>query len=982
MRNVILLLLIIIAAPVSAQRVITGTLVDGDTGKGMGEATVQLLRGDSTFVTGSLSDDNGIYSVKAPSDGQYTLKITSVGYKTLTRRVAVSGGKDVKMPKLTIKPDAIMLEGATVTGQAAKVVLKEDTFVYNTSAYRLPEGSVAEDLVKKIPGAEVSDDGTITVNGKQIKKILVDGKEFMTGDTKTAMKNLPTSIIEKVKAYDKQSDLARVSGIDDGEEEAVLDFGIKKGMNKGSFGEMDFSLGNHSRYSEKLMGAYYNDKFRIMGFGNANNVNDRGFGGGGRGWFGGMNGLNQQKMAGVNFNYEQKDKLQIDGSVRWNHSDGDTRSISSKENFVSLTGSFSNSISQKYTRSNSWDFRGRLEWQPDTMTDIMFRPSIQLSKTDGLSSSSSASYNSDPYNYTSDPLSDEGIALMAADSVMVNTNRNTSISYGDSKSASGTLQINRRLSSNGRNVTLRVGGNWGKDNSETLSLQDVHLYQILNQMGLDSTYQKNRYNITPQKSFGYSLRATYSEPIARKTYLQLSYQMKYSQTKSDRSTYDFSNLGEDFFSSVSPAYRSWGNYTSLLDNPIDYYLDDDLSRYSKYQTWTHEIQLMFRMNREKYRLNAGIMLQPQRSHYIQDYQGVHVDTTRTVFNWSPTLDFRYRFSKVSNLRINYRGTTTQPSMSQLLDIVDDSDPLNISRGNPGLKPAFTQALRLFYNNYIQSHNRSLMTFVNFSTTSNSISNKVTYDDKTGGRTTRPENINGNWSARGAFMFNTSIDSAGVWNVNTFTGIGYNHYVSYLNLNRNTDSEKNVTKNMTIGERLSASYRISWLELELNGTLNYQHSRNALQQTSNLDTWQYAYGGSVSINLPWNMTLNTNLSNQSRRGYNDASMNTNELIWNAQISQSFLRGKKLSVMLQFFDILHQQSNISRTISAMMRSDTEYNNINSYAMLHVTYQFSLFGGKAARDQQRGMGPGGRPMGPPPGNYGGGRRGGGFGGPSGRW
>lgn len=226
------------------------------------------------------------------------------------------------------------------------------------------------------------------------------------------------------------------------------------------------------------------------------------------------------------------------------------------------------------------------------------------------------------------------------------------------------------------------------------------------------------------------------------------------------------------------------------------------------------------------------------------------------------------------------------------------------------------------------------------------------------------------------MFNTSIDSAGVWNVNTFTNLGYNHYVAYLSLDRRSDSEKNVTKNMTVGERLSASYRNSWLELELNGSVNYQHSRNQLQKTSNLDTWQYAYGGSINITLPWNMTLTSDLSNQSRRGYNDAAMNTNELIWNAQISQSFLRGNKLSVMVQLFDILHQQSNISRSISAMMRSDSEYNNINSYAMLHVTYRFSLFGGKEARQH---MGPGNRDRGfggPPPGPPGG--RPGGFGGP----
>ena len=350
------------------------------------------------------------------------------------------------------------------------------------------------------------------------------------------------------------------------------------------------------------------------------------------------------------------------------------------------------------------------------------------------------------------------------------------------------------------------------------------------------------------------------------------------------------------------------------------------------------------------------MVQPQQSKYIQDYQGVHVDTVRNVVNVSPTLDFRYRFSKMSNLRINYRGTTSQPSISQLLDITDNSDPLNISKGNPGLKPSFTQNFRLFYNNFVQNHNKGVMTFINFSTTNNSISNKVTYDEKTGGRITRPENINGNWNVMGAFMFNCSIDSAGVWNLNTDTNLGYNNYVSYLSLDKQSDSQKNTTRSTTWRERLSFSYRNDWLELSLDGTLNYNHAKNKLQPNSNLDTWQFSYGPSMTLTAPWGTSLNSSLSISSRRGYNDSSMNTDEFVWNAQLSQSFLKGKPLTIMLQFYDILRQQSTFSRAISATSRTDTEYNAVNSYALLHVVYRLNLFGGKQARQGGPGDGPGG--------------------------
>ena len=966
------------AAVAMAQGVkITGTLVDRDTKDGVMLATVQMLKADSTYIKGVLSDEKGNFTIEAPGRGSYILKFTSVGYTPLAKSVKVSGDKDISLGRITFGADAIMLKEATVVGQAARVTVKEDTFVYNASAYRTPEGSVVEELVKRLPGAQVSDDGTITINGKEVKKVLVDGKEFMTGDTQTALKNLPTSIIDKIKAYDEKSDLAKVTGIDDGEEQTVLDFGIKRGMNKGIFANADASIGTHDRYSERLMGALFKDKTRIMLMGNANNVNDRGFpGGGGGGRFGrGAQGLNTAKMLGANFNLEPTGKLKLDGSVRWNHSNGDTRIEQSSENFVSTAGSFSNSLNQSYTRSDSWNARMRLEWTPDSMTNIMFRPSFSYSTSDGRSAGTSASYNEDPYSYVSAPLSDEAISQMADDGLMVNRRANSSITYSDNTSVGAMLQLNRKLNSKGRNATLRTDFTYGKSNSKSLSTSNVHLYQVEDMFGNDSTYQTNRFNTTPTKTLNYSVQFTYSEPIFRAMFLQFSYKFNYKYNKSDRSTFDFSNLGEQFFDGIGNAYRGWDNYFARLDNPLDTYLDNDLSRYSEYKNYIHELQLMLRVIREKYRLNVGVMVQPQKTRFIQKYHGVNTDTVRNVVNVTPTLDFRYRFSKLSNLRINYRGTTSQPIMTDLLDIRDDSDPLNITMGNPGLKPSFTNTLRLFYNNYIQEHQRAMMVHLNYSNTRNSISNMVTYDEQTGGRTTRPENINGNWNISGALMFNTALDSVGRWTVSTFTNVRYNNYVGYLALDRNSSSQKNTTKTTTVGEQLTASFRNSWLEVSLDGSVDYTHTRNLLQSQSNLDTWQFAYGGYLSLYMPWGMSIATDMHQNSRRGYNDSSMNTNELIWNVQLSQSFLKGNALTVLLQLYDILHEQSNFSRTINAMQRSDTQYNSINSYAMLHAVYRFNLFGG-GSKDRpepgRHGRPQGGPrrmpPAGPPPGMRGG--------------
>ena len=961
LKNLLLALAMLLALPAVAQdRKIMGMLIDADSKEPVIQASVQLLNTDSSYVAGAVSNAQGVFVVKAPKDKLYLLRISSVGYQTIVKRVKMEDMHNLEMGKLQMKTDVVMLKGAKVVAQAVRVTVKEDTFIYNSAAYRTPEGSTIEELVKRLPGVTVDEDGKIMHNGKQVKKILVDGKEFMTGDTKVAMKNLPTSIVEKVKAYEEKSDLARITGIDDGEETTVLDFGLKRGMNKGMFSNIDLALGTKNRYAEKLMGAMFNDRNRFMLFANANNVNDAGFpGGGGRaGMFGRSQGLNAAKMLGFNYNYEIKDKLKVDFSGNWRHSAGDALSVSSAETFVSTVVSFSNSRRQNYTRSDAFTVQGRMEWKIDSMTTLTFRPNASWTKNDGLGASVSASFNEDPYLKVKDPLDEASLELLGESDVVVNSQNGNSITFSQNDKLGGNLMLNRKLGSKGRNVTIGFNGNYSKSDSESLSANATHLWLKQAADGQDSTYQTNRYNLTPTDNYSYKTTATYSEPLFKGAVLQFRDSFTYSHSKSDRSTYDFSKVGAGFFDSVHPEYRGWGGYLSMLPNDMGSYLDSDLSKYSEYDNYTHELNVTFRLIRQKYRLNAGFMIQPQRSKFVQDYQGKYVDTTRTVTNFSPTLDFRYRFNKQHQLRLRYRGTTAQPSMTQLLDIVDDSNPLNISMGNPGLKPSFTNRLDVHYNNFIQKRTQAIGANLSMQTIRNSISNRVTYDAETGGRITRPENINGNWNINGGAFYNTSLATLGRWFANVETKASFDNSVSYLTLDKTTGVQKNRTQTLGLDELLGVGYRNDWLEVELNGSMRYTHGRNKLQSQSNLDTWQFTYGTRLTINAPWGTSLSTGLTEQSRRGYNDASMNTNELIWNAQVSQGFLKGKPLTVMIQFYDLLHQQSNFSRTLNALQRSDTWYNSINSYVMLHVVYRLNLFGGKDARQEMQRARGGDRP------------------------
>ena len=653
-------------------------------------------------------------------------------------------------------------------------------------------------------------------------------------------------------------------------------------------------------------------------------------------------------MLGLNFNYDDNKKLKMDGAVRWNHRDGDNQSENASENFYSETNrTFSNSYSRSLTRNNNWNGNIRVEWKPDTLTNLLLRANGSYGSNDGISTSASATFSDDPYLYSTSPLDDVHDPASPLNPYMVNHNHSASLSYGENKNAWAMLQFYRRLNPRGRNVTLRIEGSMGDSENRNASNNEVYLHRVKNIASQDSTYFTSRYNTTPSDNKGYVFSALYSEPLWKGAHLQVNYELRYNQNKSDRQTYDFSHLPTNPFTGIDPDYREWEPWIGetsafgMLNMPIDSFLDKNLSRFSEYKNYTHNIRLTLRHWQEEYDYNVGVLVQPQHSNFIQDYRGIYVDTIRNVVNITPTIDFHYKFSDQQNIWIHYRGDTRQPDIIQLLDIKDDSNPLYITMGNPGLKPQFTNSLNIYYNNYIQKYKRSIVLYGNYRHIRNSISNLVEYDPKTGGSTSRPENINGNWNADGGFNFTTALDSAAHWNIGSDSRIRYNNYVSYVSQNK--VSEKNTTRSTTVNERVNISFRNDWLEVTLDGNVNYQHSRNELQPNADLDTWRFSYGGQVMLRLPLGFEVSTNLHENSRRGYNDPSSNTNELIWNGQVSKTFLQSKRLVVALNFYDLLRQQSNYERWVSATGRSDTRYNSINSYAMLHVRYRLNMFGGK---------------------------------------
>lgn len=892
---------------------ISGSVRDASSGEALIQCSVQLLDSDSTFISGAATDMNGGFAINVSKNGKYILKCSYVGYTDTYKNVEVSGRQKI-MPLGTISmsEDAVMLEGAVVKGTIPQVEVVEDTVQYNAAAFRVPEGSVVEELIKKLPGAEVDESGKITINGREISKILVDGKEFFSSQTDMAMKNLPAEIIDKVKTYDKKSDLARITGIDDGEEETVIDLTVKKDKKNGWIGNVRASGGTHSLHSERFNLNHFTDDVKLSLVGSYGNT--------------GNGGTSKRGNTGFNFSTDSE-HLETGGNVRYSGASNHSFSESSSERFTGVKSSFSNS--RRNNSSSNWNAGGdfRLEWKPDTMNRILFRPRFSFGKNDSYNSGVTATFSGDPYaSGTIDDPIDQIESVV--DSIRTNLNRSSAKSEGDNLSLGASLMYNRRFGNKGRNLTINVDGGYSSRGNERFNVSDVTYYQRD-----DSTALTYRYRTTPSSNSNFSAQVTYSEPIARAVFLQFSYKFSYNKQHSDGKAYDLGNI-----IGIRDSLASMG--IGFLPYDYEDWLDEDLSRFTDTENSIHTADFTLRIIREKFNLSAGFTATPQTQRVDYDYQGLDTVAVRHFFNMSPTLNFRYRFSRQHQLRVTYRGRTSQPQITDMFSMTDDSDPLNIRKGNPGLKPSFTHTMNVKYNNYMQETKRNINANVSLNLITNSIANRTEYNEETGGRISQPENINGNWRINADFGFDTPV----IWEnllVNTSTSVSHNNNVSFVYQDHNT--LKNTVRNTRLRERLDITYRHEIFDVSLNGSVSYTHARSTLVSNSNMDTYDFSYGLSANAQFPFHLYLSTDIRCRSRRGYSNSQMNTDELIWNAQMSYRFLRSRNASVALEFHDILGNRSNISRTITATRRSDSRTDAIYSYVMLSFSYRLNVFGGR---------------------------------------
>lgn len=931
----LLMLLMILFSPMAfAQQSgvnVTGSVVEQGSDTPIEQATVRLLNvKDSAMVRGVVSARNGSFTLKNVKKGSYLLHITFIGYDPLYQPLQITGKKNpVNVGKLELSDGAIELGEAVVIGKAPEVTVRNDTVEYNADSYKVTEGSVLEDLLKKMPGVEVDSEGKITVNGKEVKKVMVDGKEFFSDDPKVASKNLPAKMIDKLQVLDKKSDMAQMTGFDDGEEETVINLTVKPGMKQGWFGNAYGGYGSKDRYEGNAMVNRFVNNDQITFMGGANNTNNMGFsdlastmfsgmggGGGRRGGFGAGSGITSSGNAGLNFSKEFKpDKLTLGGNTRYSHSDNDARSKSDRQNILpGDSSSYDNSEAMSRTKSDNFGVDFRLEWKPDTMTQLIFRPSFSFSHS------------------MNDNFSDATTLDNERDTV--NTNKSSNYSESNGYNLNASIDFSRKLNNKGRVFSATLSGGNSDSYSDGMNRSDIVYFNQTDALKNSIIDQRSRYD---NKGFNYRAYVSWVEPIGHNNFIQATYSISQRKQEALKNVYnqDADGIYNVLDSAYSQSYRN--NFIS------------------------QRASLSFKSQREKFNYTIGLNLDPSYSsseNFVGDTTLSKI--TRKVVNLSPMVQFNYMFDKRTNLRIMYNGRTSQPSMTQLQPVADISDPTNITIGNPDLNPRYTNNVFIRFQQFTPEKQRAFMIMANGSYIINDIVSYTSYNQETGVKTTTYKNVNGNYSGNVRMMLNTPLKNK-KFSINSMT------MASFANSNGYINEEKNTNRNLILSERGGIDFRSSYLDLGVNGNIRYNATSNSLQKENNQNTFNYGAGGYTTIYLPLNFKIESDVNWSTNSGYGDG-FKQNEVLWNASASKSFLKNNQGTLRFKIYDILQQRSNISRSVTASYIQDSEYNTLGSYFMVHFIYRFSIFKGGASASDVKTPGRSGRgrgPMGPPPGH-----------------
>ena len=934
-------------------------LVDDKTSEPVSFATASLtVKGQTAAEKYVLTDAEGNASLAKVKKGTYVFKAELMGYKSHEQEVTVD--KNVDLGVIKMSEDVKVLDAASVSAVGNPIVVKKDTIEYSASSFKTSDNDMLEELLKKLPGVEVEADGSITANGETITKIMIDGKSFFLDDPQLASKNIPAKLIEKVKVVEKKSDQALFTGIDDGDEETVIDLSLKPGMMEGWFGNIMGGGGhdvpgagsdmNDTRYQGAAMIGRFTDKSQISVILNGNNTNNRGFndmsgsmmqgmrgGGGGMGrgmgGWGRGNGIATSWMGGLNGTFDLFDgDMELAGNYM--HS-GNIRNVIEESSRITYLDDGSRLLNDQngtnQTRSQGHRLGMRLEHKFSENTSILFEPRVNFGK-------GSFTEFSDFQTYTER----DGVKHLTNDGYTSNTGDN------DNWQASGFLLLRQRLGKPGRTLSANIRFSFSNNELNGFNQSLTRVTEV----GSDTPKDEIVNQLFDQNSRSSSLsgRVVYTEPITQYFFFEANYQYSWSRNTSDKDTY---NSGSD----------------RMDDNGMLIYIhqgqtiDDRYSNNILNRSITQRAGINFSYQKEKFRAQLGVAANPTDTY--NETTG-HDAYHNKVVNWSPQAMLNYEFSDNAHVRFFYFGRSAQPSTSQLLPVPDNSNPLNISLGNPNLDPYFNHSIRGMYGYTNKETFTSVHTRFGASLVDNAITNAQWYDPA-GVQYSIPVNGPGTGSADLRVMVNSPLGTDSGFSIFSMTFGRYNQSTSYIGkgslksdkyydaANASFDYAKfnadfpdlgasdlfvnNKIQTMSFTQRLRLTYRNDFVELTLGGRTRMSKSWYTMENSNLQATWNNQVDGSMNWTIPGGINLIADVDYNWYNGY--TTPQEDEIILNAEITKLLFKDK-FTLALKAYDILGQSKNLSVTDASNYHQETRNNTLGRYIILSLTYRFGNFGG----------------------------------------
>lgn len=898
------------------QRVdVTGkTLVVSNNGEGqevLPYTNILVLEaGDSTLVKGVMSDAGGNFrlSFHAKKESPYLLKVSYIGMKPEFR--ALNTGKTKIHVGNIVLTEGLELSEVVVTAPIKEVELVGDTTVINADAYRIPEGSNLEELVKKIPGLEYDrQNKTLVYNGLPIAEINVNGEAFFAGNHALALENLPADLVSRIKVYDKRSEMEKFMGIKTGEENYVLDLQTKKEFNGTLMTSVAAGKGNNKKKEAELISNFFKtggENLSVIAKSGNRNMTS-------------ANKDNRQDNVAVNFLKKFGKKIHLNGNVMYSNAINGNEGTSYYEQYLKTGNRYRYATSDRHNTNRMASTMLSMKWNIDKMTLLNLSGSFSAMKGTNGSDSRQATYNENPELDITAPFNGEENGQTEND-IRVNGIRMNSRSTSANRQYFLNADLTRRLNEKGSSLGLTMQYSEGRGKNEAFSVSSTTYYQLQDEWGNDSVLYRNQYYDSPNRNRKFSLGLILTQPLHKSLRAQLSYKFRRENQNNDRNTYDLSR----FFDGTDdePLYTLPEGYEAAYT--------DSLSNRSRSHTTAHEVALHLNYTNRTWEINAGLSVVPERQSLDQKTGRIQADTLRTSVNYYPAVTVLWH-KKKTRVQLSYEGDTKQPGLTELLTLTDNSDPLNITRGNPSLRPSYNQRVRLEARDTKIGLNGD-MTWAN---TVNSVTRAVTYNTQTGGIESYPVNVNGNWNARATVRYQKRIKRR--FSVTARTGASFSQNVSLINEGQQEMPERSTTHNTTLNANLRFGYQPQWGGFDLTGDWRFRHSTNLLRETGDY-TRDYRLGVNAYADLPGGIQLRSDVDYSFRNGTNITPGEDDQVVWNASLSWRFLKQKKAELSFYWADILSQKKNFTRSVSSSGLSERHTQQIGSWFMLSFKYRFN--------------------------------------------